>query len=240
MARFRNWRWYKKFSGGPIADLGSHQIDIFNWFLRAQPRAVMASGGLDYYEGIEWYDNINALYEWEYEWEGQRRVVRGFYQVLSTTSHGGYAETFMGDEGSLVISENASQGGIRREQEAPEADWEKDLQKAIAAAGQAAKTMAAEPAKEGAAEAKKEDEGEIKIGHSVPAPGRYYPPITAPGPVKSEHLPHLENFFAAIRDGIALNCPGEVGYETAVTVLKVNEAVAAAKRLEFAPEEFKV
>ena len=240
MARFRNWRWYKKFSGGPIADLGSHQIDIFNWFLRAQPRAVMASGGLDYYEGIEWYDNINALYEWEYEWEGKKRVVRGFYQVLSTTSHGGYAETFMGDEGSLVISENADQGGIRREQEAPEADWEKDLQKAIAAAGLAPKAVAAEPAKEGTAEAKKDDEGEIKIGHSVPAPGRYYPPITAPGPVKSEHLPHLENFFAAIRDGVALNCPGEEGYETAVTVLKVNEAVVAAKRLEYAPEEFKV
>ena len=37
-----------------------------------------------------------------------------------------------------------------------------------------------------------------------------------------------------------LNCPGEVGYETAVMVLKVNEAVEAQRRLEFKPEEFKV
>jgi hypothetical protein len=58
-------------------------------------------------------------------------------------------------------------------------------------------------------------------------------------PVTTEHRPHLQNFFDAIRKGAALNCPGEVGYDTAVTVLKVNDAVEAQKRLEFKPEEFK-
>jgi predicted dehydrogenase len=28
MHQFRNWRWYKGLGGGPIVDLGSHQIDI--------------------------------------------------------------------------------------------------------------------------------------------------------------------------------------------------------------------
>jgi hypothetical protein len=37
-----------------------------------------------------------------------------------------------------------------------------------------------------------------------------------------------------------LNCPAEVGYETAVTVLKVNEAAEAGRRLEFKPEDFVV
>jgi hypothetical protein len=54
------------------------------------------------------------------------------------------------------------------------------------------------------------------------------------------HQPHLQNFFDAVRGKAKLTCPGEVGYETAVMVLKVNEAVEAAKRLEFKPEEFKV
>jgi len=31
-----------------------------------------------------------------------------------------------------------------------------------------------------------------------------------------------------------------VGYETAVTVLKVNEAVEAGCKIEFKPEEFKI
>ena len=57
---------------------------------------------------------------------------------------------------------------------------------------------------------------------------------------KPVHQPHLENFFDAIRNGTPLNCPAEVGYECAVTVLKVNEAVEAARKLEYKPEEFKV
>jgi len=57
---------------------------------------------------------------------------------------------------------------------------------------------------------------------------------------KLYHQPHLENFFNAVRGKEKLNCPAEVGYETAVTVLKVNEAVEAMRRLEFKPEEFKV
>lgn len=56
---------------------------------------------------------------------------------------------------------------------------------------------------------------------------------------KPAHQPHLENFFEAIMFKTPLNCPGELGYETAVAVHKVNKAVEAATRLEFTPEEFK-
>ena len=47
MHQFRNWRWFKALGGGPLSDLGAHQIDIFNWFLDAYPTRVMASGGTD-------------------------------------------------------------------------------------------------------------------------------------------------------------------------------------------------
>jgi len=57
---------------------------------------------------------------------------------------------------------------------------------------------------------------------------------------KPYHQPHLENFFDAIRGKVELNCPAKIGYETAVAVLKVNEAVEAARKLNFKPEEFKV
>ena len=30
MSQFRNWRWYKGLGGGPIVDLGSHQIDVYS------------------------------------------------------------------------------------------------------------------------------------------------------------------------------------------------------------------
>ena len=40
----------KGLGGGPIVDLGSHQIDIYSWFLSANPSHVTASGGLLYYD----------------------------------------------------------------------------------------------------------------------------------------------------------------------------------------------
>jgi hypothetical protein len=57
---------------------------------------------------------------------------------------------------------------------------------------------------------------------------------------KPVHQPHLENFFDAIRRDAKLTCPAEIGYETAVTVLKVNEAVEAGRKLSFAARDFVV
>jgi hypothetical protein len=54
------------------------------------------------------------------------------------------------------------------------------------------------------------------------------------------HQPHLKNFFDAIRRKAKLNCPSEIGYETAVAVLKANDAIRQDKKIEFAPEEFTV
>ena len=54
------------------------------------------------------------------------------------------------------------------------------------------------------------------------------------------HKPHLENFFNAIRGKEKLNCDAEEGYRTAVTVLKVNEAVRSGRKMMFNPKEFKV
>ena len=235
MDRFRNWRWYKKFSGGPIADLGSHQVDIFHWALNTPPKSVIASGGTDNYPKMEWYDNVIAVYEWDYAWEGETRTVRGQYDLFSTTSHGGFTETFMGTEGSLIISEDASKGGLRREYAAPVAQWEKDFQKKLE---KVEKTQATQKKESGAE--KTAGEGDIKVSHSIPSPGRYYPPIPVPAQSKTEHQPHLENFFLAVLGKEKLNCPGEVGYETAVSILRVNDAITTGKRMEFKAEEFKV
>jgi hypothetical protein len=54
------------------------------------------------------------------------------------------------------------------------------------------------------------------------------------------HQPHLQNFFDAIRSKAKLNCPAEEAYQTAVAVLKVNDAIEAKTRLAFKPEDFKV
>jgi hypothetical protein len=84
-------------------------------------------------------------------------------------------------------------------------------------------------------EEKKDDEAVLDVREGSVAVAEYKIPVTMDVPY---HQPHLMNYFNTIRGKEKLNCPAQVGYETAVTVLKVNEAVEKACRLEFKPEEF--
>jgi predicted dehydrogenase len=225
MQQFRNWRWYKGLGGGPIVDLGSHQIDIFTWFLGANPKAVMASGGIDYWKppvttiAHDWYDNVMVIYEYQVG----DRTVRAYYQTITTNSYNGYFEVFMGDEGTLEISEASGRGKVYREAWVPAENWEKWVKMGFI-------KEPVEPKEE-----KPAGDAVLDVRES-PKPPSYDIPVTLEG--KPYHQPHLENFFDAIRGKAKLNCPAEIGYETAVTVLKVNEAVSAGRKLEFKPEDF--
>jgi predicted dehydrogenase len=219
MEQFLNWRWYRGLGGGPIVDLGSHQIDIFNWFLDARPASVVASGGTDYNsrDTHEWYDTVMAVFEYQ----TRHGPVRALYQTLTTNGFGGYYEVFLGDQGSLEISESAGRGKIYRDvANAP--DWGSWVKKGFLLAPQEEPKPAA-----GAV---------LDVRETAPPPS-YALPVKSQ---KKYHQPHLENFFGAIRGRVKLNCPGEVGYETAVTVLRVNEAVEAGRPLKFEPGAFEV
>ena len=220
MEQFRDWRWYKGLGGGPIVDLGSHQIDIYNWFLETTPKVVVANGGTDYYDkkDHQWYDTVMALYTYE----TKKGTVRAFYETITTNSCQGYFEVFMGDQGTLLVSESGSRGQAYREKTAP--DWAKWVKQGYLLAPPEKKE---EPAETGAL---------VDVRES-PVPEEYKLAVEFKDPY---HKPHLENFFNAVRGKEKLNCPAEVAYESAVTVLKVNDAVEQGCKLEFKPEEFKV
>jgi predicted dehydrogenase len=222
MHQFRNWRWYKGLGGGPIVDLGSHQIDIYNWFLGANPSYVLASGGLDYHDPKthEWYDTVMAVYEYD----TPAGTVRAYYQTQTTNGSQGYFENFMGDQGTLVISESEVNypGLLYRDPNAPA--WDEWIRKGYVAAP---KVQERKPEEEVAV---------LDVRESV-SPDEHRVPVVLRDPY---HQPHLQNFFDAIRGTAKLRCPADVGYETAVTVLKVNEAIEAKQRLSFRAEEFRV
>jgi predicted dehydrogenase len=220
MQQFLNWRWYRGLGGGPIVDLGSHQIDVYNWFLDSRPKGITASGGTDYFSKAthEWYDQVMAVYDYA----TPHGVVRAFYQTLTTNGFGGYYEVFMGDQAALEISESAGRGSLYRDP-ANAPDWKPFVKDGLLLAP----TEDLKPAKPAAV---------LDVRETAPPPS-YRIPVQMR---KKYHQPHLENFFGAVRGKTKLNCPGEVGYETAVTVLKVNEAVEARTRLEFKPEDFEI
>ena len=219
MDRLRNWRWYKKFSAGPIADLGSHQIDVFSWFLGAEPASVMAAGGGDYYKDRDWYEDVMAIYEYK----TKAGSVRAFYQVQNTNGFGHYFERFMGDRGTLTISEDPRKCSFVPERGIEPPKWMGT--KRVNSDGHDAEPHVAVPlvkafAKMSAAAEKAMVRWEKKNIHQL----------------------HLENFFAAVRAGDAgkLTCPPEVAYPTAVAVLNVSPAIEAGKKVQLTAEAYKV
>jgi predicted dehydrogenase len=214
MHQFRNWRWFKGLGGGPLSDLGAHQIDIFNWWFGMTPKSVIASGGVDYYTTHEWYDNAMVIYEFPLP-EG---VARAFYQVQTTTSAGGgYFEMFMGDDGSIKMSENPALGAIYREARAP--SWDDLIQKNYIRA-KAVPPVPADAAKVDVRETAQLAEFEIPVSFNKPP-----------------HMPHLENFFNAINGNAKLNCPGDEAFRSEYVIHKANEAIGAQKRIEITPQE---
>lgn len=57
-----NWRMYKEYSGGLVAELLSHQFDFINWVFNTHPDQIFATGGIDHYtDGRETYDNVQVM-----------------------------------------------------------------------------------------------------------------------------------------------------------------------------------
>jgi len=208
--QFLNWRWYKEKSGGPISDLGAHQIDIFNWFLDTQPTSVMASGGSNHFKSREHYDNVMCVFEYDTPQGG----CRAFYQVLTTTSSGGgYYESFKGTEGTIDISERSAFTNIYRESTAK--SWDSLVQKGYL-----------KKVKDTAGGAG----SDVIASYASAAPEKY----ALPGGLnKPPHQPHLENFFASIRGKETLNCDAKHAFESEAPIYWVNEAAETKSTIVF-------
>ena len=218
MEQFLNWRLFRKYGGGPVSDLGAHQIDIFSWLLGTRPASVVASGGVDYFRDREWYDNVMAIYEYA----GPAGRARAYYQVLTTTSAGGgYSETFMGDLGTLRVSEMPGVTCVYREPHVEAKDW-------------AGRRLLIPRAEEDLIPGTIDTIALLDLRASRNQSAHDLPVrLTVP-----PHRPHLENFFAAVRGGAGLNCPADEAFASEAAVFKVNESVAAGRKLEFTPADF--
>lgn len=59
-----NWRLHQALSGGTLLEKNTHDFDVFNWFARAEPVRVMASGGIAAYEGRDTLDHAVVIVEY--------------------------------------------------------------------------------------------------------------------------------------------------------------------------------
>jgi len=229
MDQYMNWRLYRDLSGGPISDLGAHQIDVFNWFLGTVPKRVFATGGRSHFKDREHFDNVMCLFDYDTP-QGE---VRAFYQVLTTTSYGvGFYESFLGTEAAIRISEIPSSSAIYRESTAPK--WDDLIEQGYLVN----KPAPPRPAKSsGAVQAYESPPPE---GFEIPGDLPYYRDNKGQLVNKPAHQPHLENFFAAVRGKAKLNCDARHAFESEAPIFWVNPSALSKQPIEFTAQHLTV
>ena len=218
--RLINWRMYREYSGGLMAELASHQIDVANWAIGAEPVSVIGAGGIDYWkDGRETCDNVQVIFEYP---GGQKMV---FTSILSN-GHYGFEEQIMGDHGTLEIT--IGKGMYFREKAA----------KATTGGGNetwwAGATVSDEATQKGIPifpETASREEGfvdrEMRIAKRWLASMGIYEYEEPHDPWWSE----MKNFFASIRENKPVAAPLDIGVADSLGVIYGNRAIDTGQKV---------
>ena len=99
LERLINWRLYKEYSGGLLAELGSHHINFVNEVFNDFPESVIGSGGIDFWkDGRETQDNVQVTFRYP---SGQTL----FFSAITTNRLDGDQIRVYGTNGSAVLTE---------------------------------------------------------------------------------------------------------------------------------------
>jgi predicted dehydrogenase len=92
-----NWRLYKRYSEGLVAELGSHLITATNWFFEAPPAAVYATGSVSRFnDGREVFDHVYTTFEYP----GGRAAT---FSSIESNAFEDHYEMFLGTKGTLIL-----------------------------------------------------------------------------------------------------------------------------------------
>ena len=218
--RLINWRMYREYSGGLLAELASHQIDVANWAIGAEPISVVATGGINYWkDGRETCDNVEAIYEYP---GGQKLL----WSSILYNAHFDFDEQIMGDQGTLIIT--LGKGLYYREKVAkPTAAGSKETWWAGATVTEEAqqKGIPIFPEKGNGPEGFLDRE--LKYAKRWLASMGIYEYEEPHDPWYSE----LANYLASIREGKPVVAPLEIGVNDALGVIYGNRAVDTGQKV---------
>jgi len=101
-----NWRLFREFSGGPAAELASHQIDVADWMLGSTPDFVVGVGdNSTIIDGRDIFDNLELIFKYP---QGKKMIWSGVctssHLPLLNAQRTEMGEMIMGTEGSVHIT----------------------------------------------------------------------------------------------------------------------------------------
>jgi len=207
-----NWRLDPAVSGGLLGEVGLHQIDTVNCFLKQWPQAVSGFGSvLAWTDGREVADTVQCVLEYP---NGLQMV----YEATLANSFDGAYELLLGTQGSILL--RGQRGWLFKEADSPLLGWEVYAKKeqlgdetGIVLIANATKLieLGQEPSEAAALE-----EGKDELYYSV------------------------ESFLTAIRTGEPPVCTALDGLRAAVVALKANEAIRTGTRIVYDPAWFEI
>jgi predicted dehydrogenase len=218
--RLINWRMYREYSGGLMAELASHQIDVSNWALGSEPISVVATGGIDYWkDGREVCDNVQGIFEYP---GGQKLL----FSSILYNQHYDFSEQIMGDQGTLEIT--LGKGMYFRERVAK-----------VSTAGAKENWWAGATVTKAAAQAGAPIFPERITGEAdfIDRELRHAKHWLASMGIYQYEEPHdpwwseQANFFASIREGKPVVAPLEVGVADALAVIYANRAIDTGQKV---------
>ncbi len=198
-----NWRLYNKTSCGLIGEIGLHQLDLVNWYLKGFPTAVTGFGStLNWNDDRETPDTIQCIFEYP-------NKVRVMFTSTLVSSFSEAFTLFQGNNASLMMRER--RGWMIKEADSPLLGWEVYARKeqvnnesGICMVADATKILEAgkEPGKEGSLE-----------------------------PSQTALYRAFEHFTRSIRENTRTVCGALEGFQATALAIKTNEAILAGNRL---------
>ena len=197
-----NWRLYRQYSDGLMAEWGGALVSLTNWYLNAAPVAVQATGGiLSYKDGRDVNDHVYATLEYP---NGRAATLS---LIQSNGLEGSYTQ-FMGTKGTLILGKEEAL--LFAENEGSHATV------GVAKLNGSQAVMNASASR-----------NEEASNHSVLSGGG----STGQGNGTAAFQQEIAGFCGAIRTGAPFRCDVVHAYDTALTCFAVNDAIRQNRRL---------
>ncbi len=201
-----NWRMYREYSGGLMAELGSHHLNMIDNIVGDHPTKVIGTGGIDYWkDGREVFDNVYTIFDYP-------NGIKASFSSILANKYEDQTIKFYGDKGTIV-SNQMNEAFIYPEGES-EKEWDEGMD---AVTGASIKIINKEKRRSITPKDENED---------CPFEGNY---------LRTTWLLY-KNFAAAIKGTEELKMGLKDGYQSAISVHMANMAMREEKVVRWLPE----